>query len=60
MSLMQKSVTFMGHVTTQEGLQPDPAKIEANKEMPSPTDVTGIQRVKRFCELSGKILARAV
>ena len=60
LSLMQKSVTFLGHVITQEGLQPDPAKIEANKEMPSPTDVTGVQRLKRFCELSGKILARAV
>ena len=44
MSLRKKYVPFLGNVITQEGLQPDPAKIEAIKEMPSPTDVTGVQR----------------
>ena len=48
MSLKQKSVTFLGHVITQEGLQSDPAKIEAIKEMSSPTDVTGVRRINGF------------
>ena len=41
-------MTFLGHDITQDGLQPDPAKIEAIKEMPSPTDVTGVQRLNEF------------
>ena len=56
MSLRQKSVTFLGHVITQDGLQPDPAKIEAIKEMPSPTDVTGVQRLNGFVNYLAKFL----
>ena len=56
MSLKQKSVTFLGHVITQEGLQPDPAKIEAIKEMSSPTDVTGVRRINGFVNYLAKFL----
>ncbi|CAB4029631.1 Hypothetical predicted protein, partial [Paramuricea clavata] len=35
----QSSVAFMGHLLTPDGLKPDPAKVEAILEMPSPTDV---------------------
>ena len=56
MGLRQKSVTFLGHVITQDGLQPDPAKIEAIKEMPSPTDVTGVQRLNGFVNYLAKFL----
>ena len=55
-SLRQKSVTFLGHVITQDGLQPDPAKIEAIKEIPSPTDVTGVQRLNGFVNYLAKFL----
>ena len=47
-------MTFLGHVITQDGLQPDPAKIEAIKEMPSPTDVTGVQRLNGFVNYLAK------
>ena len=33
MSLRQKSVTFLGHVITQEGLQSDPAKTPWNQHV---------------------------
>ena len=56
MSLRLKSVTFLGHFITQDGLQPDPAKIEAIKEMPSPTDVTGVQRLNGFVNYLAKFL----
>ena len=56
MSLRQKSVPFLGHVITQDGLQPDPAKIEAIKEMPSPTDVTGVLRLNGFVNYLAKFL----
>ena len=49
-------MTFLGHVITQDGLQPDPAKIEAIKEMPSPTDVTGVQRLNGFVNYLAKFL----
>ena len=39
-------ITFMGHLITKEGIQADPNKITAIRDMPSPTDVHG---VKRFC-----------
>ena len=56
MSLRLKYVTFLGHVVTQDGLQPDPAKIEAIKDMPSPTDVTGVQRLNSFVNYLAKFL----
>ena len=49
-------MTFLGHVITQDGLQPDPAKIEAIKEMPSPTDVTGVQLLNGFVNYLTKSL----
>ena len=56
MILRQKSVTFLDHVITHDGLQSDPAKIEAIKEMPSPTDVTGVQRLKGLVNYLAKFL----
>ena len=49
-------MTFLGHVITQEGLQPDPVKIETIKEMPSPTDVTCVQRLNGFVNYLAKFL----
>jgi len=37
---MRKSeITFMGHRLTKEGIQADPTKVTAIRDMPSPTDV---------------------
>jgi len=44
--LKQIELVFMGHVISDQGVRPDPAKVEAIAKMPSPTDVSG---VKRFC-----------
>ena len=40
-----KSVRYMGHLLTENGLKPDPQKIEAIDRMPPPTDVQGVQRI---------------
>ena len=45
-----------GPCHTQEVLQPDPAKIEAIKEMRSPTVVTGVQRLNSFVNYLTKFL----
>lgn len=40
----QTAVQFMGHVLTPEGLQADPAKIEALLAMPEPEDLSALKR----------------
>ena len=42
LQLRLKEVAYMGHVLTAEGLQPDPEKVKAIKEMPTPTDKQSI------------------
>ena len=42
--LRLREVPFIGHIATDQGLCADPAKVQALMEMPSPTDVAGVQR----------------
>ena len=49
-------MAFMGHVITQDGLKPDPAKIQAVENMPSPTDIIGLQRLNGFVNYLAKVL----
>ena len=44
-----KEMAFHGHVFTTDGLKPDASKIEALRDMPAPTDVSG---VLRFCGIA--------
>ncbi|KAL6471877.1 hypothetical protein MHYP_G00205270 [Metynnis hypsauchen] len=55
--LRQSEVPYIGHRLTSEGLKIDPEKSRAIAEMPSPTDVKGLQRLlgmvnylSKFCE----------
>ena len=41
----QPQVDFSGHLFTTKGLKADPKKIAAITEMPTPTDVQGVQRI---------------
>lgn len=45
LKLRATEVSYMGHVLTKEGLRPDPAKVEAIRDMSTPTDVTAVQRL---------------
>jgi hypothetical protein len=38
-------LSYIGHLLTDEGVIPDPAKIKAVTEMPPPEDKTGLQRL---------------
>ena len=49
-------VEFVGHLLTQEGLKPDPKKVEAVVNMPKPTDALGIQRLQGTVGYLGKFL----
>jgi hypothetical protein len=38
-----KSITFLGHVVSKKGIQPDPGKIEAVLHFPTPKNVTSVR-----------------
>ena len=38
-------VKYLGTIITQEGIKPDPAKVRAIKEMPTPNDKAAIRRL---------------
>ena len=50
--LRVKRVKFMGHVLTDNDLQPDPKKIEAIKEMPKPQSVEDAQHGQPIAYIS--------
>ncbi len=45
-----KTITFLGHVVSKEGIRPDPGKIEAMLHFPTPRNVTS---VRSFLGLTG-------
>jgi hypothetical protein len=45
-----KAITFLGHMVSQEGIQPDPGKIAAVLHFPTPKNVTSI---RSFLGLTG-------
>ncbi|UYV76586.1 K02A2.6-like, partial [Cordylochernes scorpioides] len=57
-------INFLGHILDEDGIRPDPAKIEAVAKMPAPTDVHGARRflgmvnhLGRFVENLSEIVA---
>ena len=48
------SVTFMGHRLTDKGVEPDPAKVDAITNTPTPTDKSGVQRFLGMCQYLSK------
>ena len=47
-------VTFMAYKLTDNGVEPDPAKVAAITEVPKPTDKAGVQRFLGMCQYLGK------
>ena len=54
--LRSKEVSFMGHVISEKGLKPDPEKLKAVLEMPTPTDVASVRRFIGFTNYLSKFL----
>ena len=42
----QPEITFLGHRFSKEGIKPDPEKVRAIVEMPEPTNVKELQRIR--------------
>ena len=56
MKFLVRKATFMGHVITTDGLQPNPATVHAVVAMPTPVDKQGVRRflgainyLSKFC-----------
>ena len=47
--LFQKSVTFLGHVVSEEGIHANPDKIEAVQNWPTPRSIKEIKSVLGLC-----------
>jgi hypothetical protein len=56
LKLRQKEVPFIGNVATAEGLCVDPSKVQAIQDMPSPQDVTAVQRLLGLAQYLSKFL----
>ena len=41
----EPKITFMGHLLTENGISPDPAKVTAIRNMPAPTDISAVRRL---------------
>ena len=48
-SLFQESVIFLGHLVTSEGVKPNPEKVTAVRDWPTPKNVTGVRAFLGLC-----------
>lgn len=58
LKLRLKRVKFMGHILTDHGLEPDPDKIEAVLDMPTPQNVEDAQRLNGFVTYLSKFMPK--
>ncbi|XP_070537048.1 uncharacterized protein [Ptychodera flava] len=56
LELRLTEMPFYGHLLTDEGLKPDPKKVEAVQKMEKPTDTAGVQRVVGMVKYLSKFL----
>ena len=52
----QPEIEYLGEVVTQDGVKPDPNKIQAITEMPTPRDVLELQRVLGMVTYLGRFI----
>ncbi|UYV65991.1 K02A2.6-like, partial [Cordylochernes scorpioides] len=49
-------INFLGHILDEDGIRPDPAKIEAVAKIPAPTDVHGVRRFLGMVNHLGRLV----
>ena len=55
-AIKQTSITFMGHIITDKGVEADPGKVEAIQKMPAPTNVQGVKRLCGMIQYLAKFM----
>lgn len=58
MKLKKPKVKFMGHIVGKDGLKPDPDKVKALEQMPSPTCKQQVLSLLGFANYLFKFLPR--
>ena len=58
--LCLKQVPFIGHLLSPQGLIPDPAKVEAIVNMPTPSDVKSLRRALGMINYFGEVFAKFI
>ena len=53
----KSSISYVGHVLTDQDCKPDPAKVRAVKEMPPPTNVKELQTLLGCVQYLAKFIA---
>lgn len=53
---LRKEVTYFGHIITENGISPDPSKLEAVKNFPTPRKIRDIQAFLRLAEYYRKFI----
>lgn len=56
LQIRQKSVKYVGHVLTDQGLQPDPEKVRAVKEIPTPKSREEVRRFLGIIQYLSKFI----
>ena len=54
--LRKSEVEFLGHLINKDGVQPDPAKVFAIKNMPDPQNVTELRRILGMINFLGRYI----
>ncbi|XP_040158056.1 uncharacterized protein K02A2.6-like [Anopheles arabiensis] len=57
-SLKMKQIDYLGHVIDRHGIRPNPAKIEAIKNLPAPTDIKGVRSFLGAVNFYGKFVPK--
>ena len=56
--IRQSSVQYVGHILSEDGLSPDPVKVEAVRSMPAPTDKESVRCFVGFITCLSKFIPR--
>ncbi|UYV83430.1 K02A2.6-like [Cordylochernes scorpioides] len=51
-----KEITFLGHLITERGVLPDPDKVQAIREFPSPSSISEVRRFLGMVNFTGKFI----
>jgi len=55
---LRKEVTYLGHLISEDGISPDPSKLSALKDFPTPKKVKNVQSFIRLARYYRKFIKK--